>query len=98
MKSKNFFPVVLAILDGWGVGNTCDSNAICLNNLPNFERFLAVYPNTQLCSSGACVGLRKGHSGNSEAGHLNIGAGRIVESDEVLIDKAINNKTFFRNP
>ncbi len=94
MKNK---PVVLAILDGWGVAPDGDGNAITRANLPNFKKFLREYPAMTLHASGNEVGLMFGEMGNSEVGHLNIGAGRVYYQSLPRIDKAISDGTFFEN-
>ncbi len=68
-------PVALVILDGWGVNKAEVGNAIEHANTPNFDRYMATYPNTKVAASGLDVGLPDGQMGNSEVGHLNIGAG-----------------------
>ncbi|MDD5566942.1 MAG: 2,3-bisphosphoglycerate-independent phosphoglycerate mutase [Patescibacteria group bacterium] len=95
-KVKNK-PVVLIVMDGWGIAPPSRGNAILLAKKPNFDKFEA-YPHTQLNSSSREVGLPVGQDGNSEAGHMNIGAGRIVDQDSVIISKAISDGTFFKNP
>ena len=79
----------LIILDGWGVGKDYEGNAIKRAKTPNFDVLMRKYPNTVLSASGYDVGLPKGQMGNSEVGHLNIGAGRIVYQDLTRITKAI---------
>lgn len=79
----------LIILDGWGMGNEYEGNAIRRAKTPNFDLLMRKYPNTVLSASGYDVGLPKGQMGNSEVGHLNIGAGRIVYQDFTRITKAI---------
>ena len=81
-------PVVLCILDGWGLSDERTANAPVLANTPNFDRIWAEGPRAQLQASGEDVGLPTGQMGNSEVGHTNIGAGRIVYhgEDHVLID------------
>ncbi len=71
-------PLVLVILDGWGYAPPSDANAISLARKPTFDKFLAEYPSTLIHTSGRFVGLPDGQMGNSEVGHLNIGAGRVV--------------------
>ena len=71
-------PMLLMILDGWGTRADCADNAITLAEPANFYNLKAAYPNTQLDCSGNAVGLPRGQMGNSEVGHLNMGAGRIV--------------------
>ena len=90
-------PVVLMILDGWGDREDCADNAIYLAKPGNFNRLKADYPNTLLKCSGNEVGLPRGQMGNSEVGHLNIGAGRIVFQEITRISKAIEDRSFFAN-
>ncbi len=75
-SSKN--PVVLVVLDGWGIAPPGRYNAISLARKPNFDSISAEYGVAEICASGACVGLTEGQMGNSEVGHLTIGAGRII--------------------
>jgi 2,3-bisphosphoglycerate-independent phosphoglycerate mutase len=89
---------MLMILDGWGVRPPDSGNAVYLARTPNLDRILADYPHTQLQTSGPAVGLPDGVMGNSEVGHLNIGAGRIVYQDLLRIDRAIEDGSFFTNP
>jgi 2,3-bisphosphoglycerate-independent phosphoglycerate mutase len=91
-------PVVLCILDGWGLSPRKDDNAPYLANTPNFDRIMATCPNATLVTHGPDVGLPKGQMGNSEVGHTNIGAGRIVAMDLGQIDLAIEDGSFFENP
>lgn len=91
-------PVVLAILDGWGIAPPSPSNAVTLAKTPYLTAWDNEYPHTTLRASGRSVGLVEGQDGNSEAGHMNIGAGRIVLQENVRISEAISNGTFFRNP
>ncbi|TSC76931.1 MAG: 2,3-bisphosphoglycerate-independent phosphoglycerate mutase [Parcubacteria group bacterium Gr01-1014_31] len=90
-------PVVLAVLDGWGVSNQTRGNAIALAKTPVMDELYQHFPHTQLTASGPAVGLPEGQPGNSEAGHLNIGAGRIVIQDAVKISREINTGAFFKN-
>src|ERR1700744_1496554 len=90
-------PLVLAILDGWGYRAESDANAIALARKPNYDRLLNEFPNTLLHASDHFVGLPNGQMGNSEVGHLNIGAGRVVHMDITRIDEAIQNGSFFRD-
>ena len=90
--------VLLMILDGWGIGKHDKTNAIFTAGEPNIEALIAKYPHSQLSASGEDVGLPKGQMGNSEVGHLNIGAGRVVYQDLVKINKACENKTLLDNP
>ncbi len=89
--------VLLIILDGWGIGNEDDSNPIFLANTPEWDDLLNRYPHTRLFASGEAVGLQPGKAGNSEAGHLNIGAGRIVLQDDVRLDQAMKDGSFYAN-
>jgi len=91
-------PVCLVILDGFGVTVPGSANAVTLADTPNLDAYQAKYPNTTLGSAGADVGLPEGQMGNSEVGHLNIGAGRIVYQDLTRISKAIDDDSFFANP
>src|SRR5579864_5148933 len=91
-------PLVLIILDGWGYAPNSPANAISLARKPNYDRLLREYPNTLIHTSGRYVGLPEGQMGNSEVGHLNIGAGRIVYMDITKIDLMINKGDFFSNP
>ena len=91
-------PLILMILDGWGLSPAVDNNAIALVDPPNMGRFCREYPFTTLDASGMAVGLPDGQMGNSEVGHLNIGAGRIVYQDLTRITKAIRDGSFFCNP
>src|SRR5215211_8600181 len=91
-------PVVLVILDGWGIGRDEPGNAILAANTTVMDELLANYPNTSLLTSGQAVGLPDGQMGNSEVGHLNIGAGFIVYQWITRIDKAIEEGDFFANP
>ncbi len=90
--------VVLIILDGWGLGPLGPSNPLSVARTPVFNRLWRTAPHTTLHASGRWVGLPPTQAGNSEAGHMNIGAGRIVPQDAVRIGRAINQGTFFRNP
>ena len=91
-------PLVLIILDGWGYAPPSNANAISLARKPNYDRLLAEYPNTLIHTSGRYVGLPTGQMGNSEVGHLNIGAGRVVYMDITKIDLMIENGEFYSNP
>jgi 2,3-bisphosphoglycerate-independent phosphoglycerate mutase len=88
-------PIVLTILDGWGYRAETHANAIALARKPNYDRLLAEFPNTLLRASEQFVGLPDGQMGNSEVGHLNLGAGRIVRMDMTRIDTAIMDGSFF---
>lgn len=91
-------PVMLMILDGWGKRPAADGNAVSQAQTPVLDDLLDKYPRTQLETSGKAVGLPDGIMGNSEVGHMNIGAGRIVYQNLMRIDKAINDGSFFSNP
>ncbi len=91
-------PVVLCILDGWGLREDTSANAPALANTPNFDRLMATCPHAQLITHGPDVGLPTGQMGNSEVGHTNIGAGRVVAMDLGAIDLAIETGNFAQNP
>lgn len=91
-------PVVLIILDGWGLAPEGPGNAITLARTPNIDRFWTVCPHTQLTASGEAVGLPRGEDGNSETGHLNLGAGYIVYQDLPRINMSIADGSFHQNP
>src|SRR5262245_7420046 len=91
-------PVVLVVLDGWGYRAERDGNAIALANTPTWEALTASAPWTLLDASGLAVGLPEGQMGNSEVGHLNLGAGRVVMQDLVRIGESIRDRSFFENP
>jgi len=90
-------PLVLIILDGWGISSHKKGNAVLSANIPFFNKLIKDCPNSQLVASGEKVGLPDNQKGNSEAGHLNLGAGRIVYQDVCVISKAILDGTFFKN-
>ncbi len=91
-------PLVLMILDGWGIAPPGAGNAVTLATTPNLDGWRRDYPWTSLQASGTAVGLNPGQDGNSEAGHMNIGAGRRVLQEAVRISTGLNDGTFFRNP
>jgi 2,3-bisphosphoglycerate-independent phosphoglycerate mutase len=91
-------PLILIILDGWGYRAETKANAIALAHKPVYDRLLREYPNTLIQTSGPYVGLPDGQMGNSEVGHLNIGAGRIVHMDSTRIELMIQNGEFFKHP
>jgi 2,3-bisphosphoglycerate-independent phosphoglycerate mutase len=91
-------PVVLAILDGWGHREQCESNAICQAATPNLDRLTRTGPQALIDASETQVGLPSGQMGNSEVGHMNIGAGRVVLQDLPRIDAAIEDGELTRNP
>lgn len=90
--------VILLILDGWGKGKPYKGNAIHLARKPNFDRLIGKYPNSELHTCGEWVGLPDGQMGNSEVGHMNIGAGRVVYQQLVRINKAFKDGTVNQNP
>ncbi|MDO8260455.1 MAG: 2,3-bisphosphoglycerate-independent phosphoglycerate mutase [Candidatus Magasanikbacteria bacterium] len=90
-------PLICVIIDGWGLLEANPGNAIALADTPVFDRIMKEYPSTTLRAYGKHVGLPPDQVGNSEAGHMNIGAGRLVEQDAVKISKSINEGTFFKN-
>ncbi len=90
--SKRPKPIVLTVLDGWGFRAETKGNAIALARKPTYDALLKKFPNTLIHTSGPYVGLPEGQMGNSEVGHLNIGAGRIVHMDITRIDLLIANK------
>ncbi len=90
-------PLVLMILDGWGIREYSDDNAIALANPNNFNSLWDKYPHTKLRCSGVDVGLPPGQMGNSEVGHLNMGSGRVVYQEISRISRAIEDRTFFSN-
>src|SRR3989344_998500 len=90
-------PLVLLILDGWGIGPPGPGNAISLSHLEHIPKLWNSYPHTQLSAAGEAVGLPPNEDGNTETGHLNIGAGRVVYQDLPRINMAITDGTFFKN-
>jgi 2,3-bisphosphoglycerate-independent phosphoglycerate mutase len=90
-------PTILMILDGWGINPDTKGNAVAASGTPFLKHLQDTYPHTQLRCSGEDVGLPAGIMGNSEVGHLNIGAGRIVYQDLLRIDRAIEDGQFFKN-
>ena len=91
-------PVALIICDGWGINPNADHNAIAMAKTPHFDELAKKWPHTQLFTSGLAVGLPEGQMGNSEVGHMNMGAGRVVYQELTRIDKEIREWNFFRNP
>jgi 2,3-bisphosphoglycerate-independent phosphoglycerate mutase len=100
VAGMNGRPVVLTILDGWGYSpaGAAEGNAIAAARKPVYDKLLREFPNTLVHTSGPYVGLPEGQMGNSEVGHLNIGAGRVLYMDVTRIDKMIASGEFFRNP
>jgi 2,3-bisphosphoglycerate-independent phosphoglycerate mutase len=91
-------PLVLTILDGWGFSPVAEGNAIAAARKPTYDLLLRTYPNTLVQTSGPAVGLPEGQMGNSEVGHLNIGAGRVIFMDVTRIDRMIASGEFFNHP
>lgn len=98
MADSPISPMVLVILDGWGCGEANDGNAISLAHTPVMDSLWATYPHTTINTSGKAVGLPSGQMGNSEVGHLNIGAGRVVPQELVRISDAVESKSIQENP
>lgn len=97
MTQKSVSPVVLIILDGWGYREQTDGNAIAVGNTPVMDSLWQAYPRTLIRASGKAVGLPEGQMGNSEVGHINIGAGRIVPQELVRISDAVENGSILEN-
>ncbi|MCB0064851.1 MAG: 2,3-bisphosphoglycerate-independent phosphoglycerate mutase [Caldilineaceae bacterium] len=95
--TKPYRPVALIIMDGWGIREMEEGNAVVLANTPNYDRWNRELERTMLDASSEPVGLPEGQMGNSEVGHLNLGAGRIVYQDLTRINMAIRDNTFFDN-
>ncbi|MGI8959013.1 MAG: 2,3-bisphosphoglycerate-independent phosphoglycerate mutase [Bryobacteraceae bacterium] len=91
-------PLVLTILDGWGFSPAAEGNAIAAARKPTYDHLLHTYPNTLIHTSGPFVGLPEGQMGNSEVGHMNMGAGRVIYMDVTRIDLLTNSGEFFSNP
>lgn len=96
--NKKNLPLVLCILDGWGIWKEKKGNAVAQAHTPAMDSLSKNYPNILINASGKYVGLPESQPGNSEAGHMNIGAGRCIEQDDIIISKSISNGTFFKNP
>lgn len=96
MASRVDRPVVLVVLDGWGYRESTEGNAVRLANTPTWDRLWARAPRTLLDASGLAVGLPAGQMGNSEVGHMNLGAGRVVMQDLVRIGESIRSGTFYQ--
>ena len=90
-------PYAIIIMDGYGINPETKGNAIALEGSPNVKKYMAEYPSSQLGASGLSVGLPNGQMGNSEVGHLNMGAGRIVYQELTKITKEIEDGEFFKN-
>src|SRR5260370_21337754 len=91
-------PIVLTVLDGWGYRAETKGNAIALARKPAYDELIQRFPNTLIHTSGPFVGLPEGQMGNSEVGHMNMGAERIVHMDITRIDQLIANKQFENTP
>ena len=91
-------PALLVIMDGYGLSDEVEGNAVAQADTPNLDCIFAQYPNSKLSASGEDVGLPKSQMGNSEVGHMNIGAGRPVYQELLLITKRIESGEFFKNP
>ncbi len=98
MTNQRPCPLVLAILDGWGERAETEGNGIKLARTPNMDQWRATYPWTLIHAAEKAVGLPEGQMGNSEVGHLNIGAGFVVKQDVTMIDDSIADGSFFSNP
>src|ERR687894_1069462 len=97
MPDSTTRPVVLVVLDGWGYRPEREGNAIALARTPTWEALWSRAPRALIEASGLAVGLPEGQMGNSEVGHLNLGAGRVVPTDLVRISLAIKDGSFFHN-
>jgi 2,3-bisphosphoglycerate-independent phosphoglycerate mutase len=98
MKNNHKTPIALIILDGWGHRENTESNAIAHAHTPHWDRLIAERPNTVISGSGEDVGLPEGQMGNSEVGHMSLGAGRIVYQNISKVDQAIKTGEFGQNP
>ncbi|WP_339044417.1 2,3-bisphosphoglycerate-independent phosphoglycerate mutase [Cardinium endosymbiont of Tipula unca] len=97
IRSKQPNPIILLILDGWGHREATDFNAIALAKKPHWDHLIQTFPHTLLNASGSSVGLPVGQMGNSEVGHLTIGAGRVLYQELTRINEAIEHGNFFNN-
>ena len=91
-------PLALVIIDGWGHSNEVEGNAIALANTPNYDKLCANYPQTLLAAAGPRVGLLPDSPGNSEIGHLNLGMGRVAQTERTMLMDAVRSGSFFENP
>ena len=98
MNTRNTRPVALIILDGWGISDRIEGNAVAMAHTPFYDQICARYPRTRLAAGGEHVGLAAGSAGSAEAGHLNIGAGRVVQTDIARIARSIRTGEFEKNP
>ena len=96
--AKQDSKVLLIILDGWGIGENNETNPVYLANTPVWDALLREHPRVAIAASGEAVGLEPGKPGNSEAGHINLGAGRVVLQDDVRLDAAMKDGSFAKNP
>src|ERR1700726_2072104 len=90
-------PFVLIVMDGWGINPRKEGNAIALASTPTIDKLAREWPHTAVRTSGEAVGLPEGQMGNSEVGHQNIGAGKIVYQDLTRISKSIRDQDFYNN-
>ena len=97
MKTALKTPTVLIVLDGFGYSEATEGNAIAAARTPNWDRYWQEAPHTLISGSGADVGLPDGQMGNSEVGHMNLGAGRVIYQDFTRINRAIENGEFTNN-
>ena len=97
MNDSKRLPLALIILDGWGVSAKTEGNALALAHTPYYDQICARYPRTQLAAAGESVGLAPNSPGSAEAGHLNLGAGRVVQTDISRISLAVRNGEFENN-
>lgn len=98
MNRTNARPLALIIVDGWGYSTAIEGNAIALAHTPYYDNICQKYPHTLVSASGSRVGLAPGAAGTPEAGHLNIGAGHVIGSDSMRIERAVESGEFLRNP
>ncbi len=89
--------MLLVILDGWGIGQQNDTNPIFLAATPTWDHLISHYPCCELQAAGEAVGLQAGKAGNSEAGHMNLGAGRVILQDDIRLDQAMKDGSFYHN-
>ncbi len=90
-------PLVLVVLDGFGIGKSYNGNAVYLADKPNFDSIWKTYPHTTLQASGEAVGLPDKQIGGSEVGHIHMGAGRVMPQDIVRINRSIKDRSFYKN-
>ena len=98
MPNRQRRPVVLVVLDGWGYRTEREGNAIALARTPTWQALWSRAPHALIEASGLAVGLPEGQMGNSEVGHMNLGAGRAVPTDLVRLSLAVRDGSFFENP